>query len=230
MELTVVAAAFVAERFPRAEVAVMAGSSASGRRTATSDLDLLLIGPDAMFEDGRTSLAGSFAYAGEVVELFSYTEADFEQWVRRDLAAHRPVLLNMLLEGRSIRGGAHLEALRNRWRPVIEAGARASDHELATRRYEVTDLLDDLRDASDRLEQRVTAGLLFEKTAELVLLANGRWLATSKHLVRALQAWDPDRAAALAAPYLDRDFRACASQVEAELRLVGGRMQAGFVR
>ncbi|MGO2750158.1 MAG: hypothetical protein ACTIA6_08925 [Pseudoclavibacter sp.] len=230
MEPAEVAAVFVAERFPRAEIAVMAGSSATGRRTATSDIDLLLIGPDAMFNDGRTSLAASFAYAGEAIELFSYTGADFPKWVRSDLSGHRPVLLNMLLEGLPVRGGAQLRVLRDHWRPVFEQGPRVSEHELATRRYEVTDLLDDLRDASDLLEQRVTAGLLFDKTAELILLANGHWLATSKHLVRALRAWDSHRAAALAAPFLALEFLIFADQVEAELRLVGGRMQAGFIR
>ncbi|PPF44103.1 hypothetical protein C5B85_10685 [Pseudoclavibacter sp. AY1F1] len=230
MEPAEVAAAFVAECFPRAEIAVLAGSSATGRRTATSDIDLLLIGPEAMFDDGRTSLAASMAYEREVIELFSYTEADFARWVRSDLSGHRPVLLSMLQEGLPVRGGTQLAALRDHWRPIIEAGPQVSEHELATRRYEVTDLLDDLRDASDVLEQRVTAGLLFDKTAELILLTNGRWLATGKHLVRALRAWDPERAAALAAPFLGLEFLTFADQVEAELRLVGGRLQAGFIR
>lgn len=230
MEPLEVAVAFVGERFDLAEVAVMGGSSASGRRTATSDIDLLLIGPDAMYRDGRTSLAKSFVYAGEVIELFSYTDAGFEKWVTSDLATYRPVLLSMLLNGLPVRGGTHLESLRDRWRPVIEAGPVVTEHELSTRRYGVTDLLDDLRDARDPLEQRVTAGLLFEKTAELMLLANGRWLATSKHLVRALRAWNSDRAESLAVPFLDLDFRVFADQVEAELSLLGGRLQAGFVR
>ncbi|MBF4459575.1 nucleotidyltransferase domain-containing protein [Pseudoclavibacter sp. VKM Ac-2867] len=230
MEPLEVSAAFVAERFPRAEVAVMAGSSASGRRTATSDIDLLLIGPEEMFGSGRSSLATNVAYDGESMELFSYTEQAFEEWVGRDLATFRPVLLNMLAEGLEVRGGARLEELRKRWCPVLEVGPRAHEQELAARRYEVTDLLDDLRDAADPLEQRVTAGLLFEKTAELLLLTNGHWLASSKHLVRALRRWDAKHADDLAAPLLDLDFAAFADRVDAELRRVGGRVQAGFIR
>lgn len=49
----------VAAYFAAAEGVVLAGSSASGTCAPTSHLDLLLVGPDQMFDGHRTSLAAA---------------------------------------------------------------------------------------------------------------------------------------------------------------------------
>src|SRR5699024_7330283 len=46
---------FVSHHFPEASVAVLAGSTARGARTPSSDIDLLLLGEE-IFADERTSL------------------------------------------------------------------------------------------------------------------------------------------------------------------------------
>lgn len=229
MDYAAVAERFLVETFPRASVAIVAGSTARGERTATSDIDLLLIG-EHLFDDDRSSMAATYSFDGEVFEVFAYTPAGFEEWAARDLAGHRPVIVEMLLKGIAVRQNSTLPALREHWASRLATGPQLAVSESAFRRYVITDLLDDLRDCTDALEAHVIADLLFERTAELMLLTAGQWIGTGKWLPRRLRDWDPARADGLAAPLLSGDHAAFADLVQKELDLAGGRVQSGFVR
>ena len=102
---------FLVDKFPGATVAVVAGSTARGNRTRTSDIDLLLIG-DHMLAAQASSLAATFAFEGEVFEVFAYSPDGFEQWAQKGLGDYRPVIVNMLLEGIPVRGAAEVALLR----------------------------------------------------------------------------------------------------------------------
>lgn len=229
MQQTGVVEQFIAERFPGVLIALVAGSTATGKRTPTSDIDMLLIGEE-MLPPGVPSLAATYEYRGEIFEVFAYTREGFDNWARTGLSQYRPFIVNMLLEGAPIRGGLALSELRAYWRSIYDAGPVVSAHDLALRRYAVTDLLDDLRDASDPVERHVVAFTLFERTAELILLDGGRWIGTGKYLPRRLRELSLERADALTQPLIDGDLNTFGDRVEEELRSAGGRVQAGFVR
>ncbi|HJB64134.1 MAG TPA: hypothetical protein H9769_10555, partial [Candidatus Microbacterium pullistercoris] len=72
--------------------------------------------------------------------------------------------------------------------------------------------------------------LLYERTAELILLSNSRWIGAGKYLPRRLTEFDPDRAAALATPLIEGQHDRFATQIEIELDRAGGRIQEGFQR
>lgn len=220
---------FVAERFPRAEVAIVAGSTARATRTSTSDIDLLLLGED-LFEDDRESLAATYRFDGEVFEVFAYTERGFTNWAERGLAQHRPVILQMLLDGFTVRGAVERERFRSEWEPRFARGPVMDPAEHALRRYVITDVLDDFTDASDPLEQRILAALLFERVAELILLTNGRWIGAGKYLPRRLREFDADRAHLLSEPLLADDHALFARRIADELDRAGGRLQEGYER
>lgn len=221
---------FVASTYPLAEIAIVAGSTARGRRTPTSDIDLLLIG-DALFADtSKNSEAATHEFEDEIFEVFAYTPEGFEGWANRGIDQCRPVIVHMLVEGVPIRASTALDRLRARWGAILVAGPSFEAAESRFRRYVITDLLDDLRDATDALEQRVVAGLLFERTAELMLLEAGEWIATGKWLPRRLRALSEERAELLSAPLLAGDLGAFADRVDEELTRAGGRVQSGFVR
>lgn len=221
---------FVASAFPNATIAVMAGSTARGERTSTSDIDLLLIG-DVLFPDAETSsIATTLAFEGEIFEVFGYTPAAFEEWALRDIAQHRPVIVNMLLDGIAVRADAAFATLRERWATIRDAGPQVDAHELEVRRYIITDLLDDLGDAADPAERHVIAATLFERTAHLMLLDGARWIAAGKHLPRALRSMDPVRAAELIDPWVRGELDGFAAAAAAELDRAGGRVQADFTR
>jgi hypothetical protein len=220
---------FIETHFPAAATAVIAGSTARGERTASSDIDLLLIGED-LFDDGSDSAAATYAFEGEIFEVFAYTAAGFDEWAQRGIRQHRPVIVHMLVEGMPLRTGDDYAQLRARWAAALAEGPEVDPRELEFRRYVITDVLDDLRDAVDPLERQVLAGTLFEKTAELMLLSDRRWIGTGKYLPRRLRALDRDRVDALSSPLLRGDLALLADAVEHELARAGGRVQAGFTR
>lgn len=221
---------FLAERYPRAGIAIVAGSTAREERTHTSDIDLLLIDDDLFADGAQVSEAATHEFEGEIFEVFAYTTEGFREWADRGVAQHRPVILHMLAEGIPVRSTPVLGELQARWGAVLAAGPVLSESESRFRRYVITDLLDDLQDATDPLEQNVVAGLLFERMAELMLLVGGQWIGSGKWLPRRLRAWCPERADLLSTPLLAGDFPGFAAQVSEELVFAGGRVQAGFVR
>lgn len=220
---------FLVAEFPSADIAVLGGSTARGNRTATSDIDLLVIG-DRLFDDEKSSLAASFAFDGEVIEVFAYTQGAFEEWARAGMEQLRPVIVHLLVEGFGVRGGDELGELRDRWGRLLAEGPSVTPHDLELRRYVITDLLDDLHDAEDELEQAVIAWTLFSRVAELILLSARRWLGTGKYLPRRLRELDDARARDLSAALLAGDYSTFAEEVEAELQRAGGRVHAGFTR
>lgn len=220
---------FVATNFPAAAIAVVGGSTARGTRTATSDIDLLLVG-DGLFSGDRDSIAATYRFSGEVIEVFGYTSESFERWAHSGVAQYRPVIAEILVDGMTIRGGHDLDLLRERWREILAQGPLVTPHDLEMRRYVITDLLDDLADSTDPLEQRVIASTLFDRTAELILLANGRWIGTGKYLPRRLRAFSEHLTQQLSDPLLSGDLRAFSNEVQLRLQRAGGRVQTGFVR
>lgn len=229
MEFFDVTERFVSANFPKASVVVLAGSTSRSQRTATSDIDLLIIG-DAVFPDERVSLAATYRFEGEVFEVFAYTPEGFATWARRGFEQYRPVIVQMLMDGITVRGAEERERHRQDWSDQYAAGPTLIPSEFAIRRYVITDVLDDLRDSTDELERTVLASLLFERTAELVLLTNRRWIGAGKYLPRRLREFDRARAEALAAPLLERNYELFADRVAEELEHAGGRLQEGFER
>lgn len=220
---------FIASQFPNASIAVIGGSTGRGERTRTSDIDLLLIGDD-LLPGGAASTALTVEFGHEIFEVFAYTPAGFDDWAQRGIAEHRPVIVHMLVEGMRVRGDAEYERLRAEWAERLEEGPSVDPHQLEVLRYVITDVLDDLRDASDPLEKQVIAGILFGRTAELMLLTAGKWIGTGKYLPRRLRDLPEERVGALSAPYLRGDFTEMADAAERELVAAGGRLQSGFVR
>lgn len=230
MDHFAVAERFVAAHYPRADVAIVAGSTARGDRTSTSDIDLLLLGDDLFDVDGQTSEASTHDFDGEIFEVFAYTSRGFDEWAARGIAQHRPVTVHMLVDGIAIREDDQLGPLRQRWRSVLDAGPSLSAQESAFRRYVITDVLDDLEDAADPVEQRVEASILFERIAELMLLTEEQWIGAGKWLPRRLRELSVERADLLTLPLIESDYTTFAARVSAELERAGGRVQAGFVR
>lgn len=229
MDFVGIAERFIATHFPGASLGVIGGSTAAGARTATSDIDLLVIG-DRIFTDERTSLAASYDFEGELFEVFAYTPAGFEEWGERGLREFRPVIVDMLTSGCPVRDDGTYEAMRARWAVAYADGPIVADHQLALRRYVITDLIDDLADATDPIERHVIGATLYERLAELILLHSGRWIGAGKNLPRRLRALDADRAEALGSHLVAGDYSAFNELALRELEALGGRVNAGFVR
>jgi predicted nucleotidyltransferase len=179
--------ALVAERFPDARAAWLAGSVVSGDATPTSDLDItvLLPGPPAPFRE-------SLEYAGWPVELFVHTRETVARWIAKDLERRRPTLARLISSGVVLLdddgvGGA----LAAECASIVAAGpGPISDADRDSMRYGLTDTLDDLADATEGVLSAAVAFAVWEQAARLLLAMDGRWWGTGKWLVRELRAYD----------------------------------------
>lgn len=219
------------DRFPDALSVILAGSTAAGRATAGSDLDIaVLIGDGG--ETGRETIR----FEGRVVELFVHTRAGLAELFAADVASRSAILPSMYAAGLVLvdtRGEAA------RARALAEEALRKGPPALApetveTMRYRLTDALDDLADRDDRIEALAVAGFVLSTAADLLLDHHHAWTGGGKWLPRRLLEADAERGAAL----LEGHLRLCVSGDPAPLTdavaqildLVGGPLREGYRR
>ncbi len=217
------ARALISERFPAALAAFLGGSVLSGRRTATSDLDIVIVlpGPPAPYRE-------SLRWRGWPTETFVHDQESLERFFASDTARRRPTLARMCTDSVILAGREKtISRVRERAGSVLAAGPPPlGPDELDLARYGLTDLLDDLSGSTDPGETAIIGWNVWTATAELALLLAGHWLGTSKWLLRELRSADPALAdrmtAAVGDPVLLAD---CAEQV---LSRCGGRFWEGL--
>lgn len=219
------ARALVGERFPDAAGAFLGAGVLSDRRTATSDLDIVVLLAD---DDPRPPFRESLAWRGWPVELFVHTPQTARHWFGKDQARRRPTLARLFAEGVPLAGDDALASeVLALARQVLDQGPPAlSQGELDRRRYGLSDRLDDLAGSTDPGETVVIGWCVLTGTAELALLLGGRWLGSGKWLLRELRAADPELAGELLAA---RDDPAALTRLaDGVLARAGGRLWAGF--
>ncbi|MFB7512141.1 nucleotidyltransferase domain-containing protein [Streptomyces sp. NPDC056144] len=224
-------------RFPGARAVVLAGSTASGRATATSDLDIAVLLDDG---PGAETYRETIRHEGRVVELFVHTRTGLGELFAADVAARRAVLQTMYVNGIVLadRDGAAAEA-----RALAEADLLAGPPALApetveSKRYGLTDALDDLGDCADRVERLAVGGFVLGAAADLLCDHRGTWLGGGKWLPRRLLDADAAHDTAHGAALLDGHLRLCehdetaplVSAVSTVLALVGGPVREGYRR
>jgi hypothetical protein len=194
------ARALITERFPDALAAFLGGGILSEHRTATSDLDIVVVlaGPPAPYRE-------SLRWRSWPAETFVHDADSLEHFFARDTARRRPTLARLCTDGVILAGGKeHTDQVRERGKAVLAAGPPPlSREELELARYGLTDLLDDLSGSTDAGETAVIGWSLWTETAELALLLAGRWLGSGKWLLRELRAADPALAARMVAAISD---------------------------
>ncbi|CAL8977944.1 hypothetical protein CELL_02701 [Cellulomonas sp. T2.31MG-18] len=228
MDLVAFARRIVVERFPGARAAVLAGSVAAGRATATSDLDIVVLaGPDDRVRE-------AIRVEGVPVELFVHTDESVAYWFEREREQGRCTLAHMLATGLPL-AGAEVAQLQELARRHLAAGPSVWTAQLLEhRRFALTDALDDLAGATDAGERDVVAGQVLVMAAELALGSRGAWLGTGKWLLRRLREDDPELAEQLLTGHRSAvasgDVSGLVRLCDTVLDGVGGRLSEGFVR
>ncbi|WP_449483427.1 nucleotidyltransferase domain-containing protein [Streptomyces avidinii] len=220
------------DRFPGALAVILAGSTAAGRVTASSDLDIAVL-----VEDGDETCRETIRFEGRVVELFIHTRAGLAELFARDVAARRAVLQAMYAgglvlvdkDGAAGRARALAEADLRQGLPALDADT------VETKRYGLTDAVDDLVDAADPVERVVIAGSVLTGAAELLFDHHRAWTGGSgKWLPRRLLEADPERGTALLEGHLlactTGDPTALAGAASHVLDLTGGPLREGYRR
>ena len=212
----------VAERFPRADWAVVTGSVLTARRTAGSDLDIVVRLPDG---DPAAPHRASLYHRGWPVELFVHDGATLAHYLGTELAGRRPTLHRMVATGAAVAGDPGAE--RAACAAVLSAGpGPAGAAAVAAQRYGLTDVVDDLVHATDPGERVAITGTAWLAAAEAALLFGGHWTGRGKWLLRELQDLDPALAADWLAAAGDPD--AVAALIRRLLAPVGGPLFDGY--
>ncbi len=217
----------VRERFPGAVFAIVAGSILRGEGTPSSDIDLVVL-----HDKLENAWRESFVAGGFPVEAFVHDFETLNWFVDQDVAGGCPVLLDMLsggvVIGRDVERGRRLQADAD---AALARGPGAIGAERRNLlRYQITDLVDDLKDERPEAEVRAIAAALHQPLCDLALLGRGRWSGKGKWLPRLLLRLDP-----VLAERFDAAFRlAAAGQAGAlvalahdELALQGGPLFNG---
>ncbi|TDC24295.1 nucleotidyltransferase domain-containing protein [Streptomyces sp. 8K308] len=230
MDAIEAARAVVAEQHPEARAAFLGGSVVTGRRTATSDLDIVVL-----LHGAPAPYRASLQYADWPVEMFVHTEATWHAYVERELRKRRSPLLWMCADGQLLFDTDGLGALlAAQARKLTASGPPpASAEEIDDRRYAITDLLDDLAGSNDQNERLFISTELVRRTGELALAVGGSWGGGGKWLARRLGTTAPGLSTRLhhgLQQVLGGTVEPLTAVVDDVLRQAGGRFWVGYKR
>lgn len=212
----------VAELFPQAQWALLAGSVTTSQRTAGSDLDVVVVLSDG---DAQAPHRESRRWRGWPVELFVHDVGSLAFYLAKDLPNRRPIMHRMVATGIPLIGCP--QPWQQRCAATLAAGpAPLTEQERDWCRYALTDLLDDLTHAIDPAERTVVAAAAWTAVAEQALALADHWTGTGKWLLRELRDHDADFADQWVAAHADP--AATATLIRQVLDAHGGPLFEGY--
>ncbi|KQL50858.1 nucleotidyltransferase [Heyndrickxia shackletonii] len=222
------AALFVDQFFSNCDGAVLAGSVVRGEETDTSDLDIVVFDKNI-----NSSYRESFIEFGWPIEVFVHNLSSYKHFFDLDYKNAKPSMQRMIAEGLVVKDEGILDAIKEEAKAILEEGPeRWTDETIRSKRYFITDVLDDFIGCQNRAEGLFIANTLANLLHEFVLRTNGRWIGTSKWIIRALKKYDEKFAAdfvnAFDAFYQDSDKSRVIDLTDKVLEPYGGRLFEGF--
>ncbi|MGN8646793.1 nucleotidyltransferase domain-containing protein [Gracilibacillus sp. HCP3S3_G5_1] len=179
---------FIRSRFPDCEGALLAGSVVRGEATVTSDLDIVIFDRNIL-----SSYRESLSDYGWNIEIFVHNLTSYKDFFASDCERARPSMPKMVAEGKVIKDKGIIKAIKKEARELLDQGPEAwSTETLNTKRYFITDALDDLIGSDNRAESLFIANTLAEQISEFVLRTNKRWIGDSKWMIRSLKDYDKE--------------------------------------
>lgn len=176
------------ERFPQARVVFLAGSIVRHEGTATSDLDLVVV-----FNELKNAYRDSFYFEKWPVEAFVHDPQTLEYFFRSDCNSGCPSLPSMVCEGIEIPGSndfsSSLKKLASEY--LAKGPPEWKENEVASSRYFISDMIDDLRDPRNAAEMNATAASLYGVLANHFFRSKKLWSAKGKSIPRKLLKADP---------------------------------------
>jgi hypothetical protein len=168
----------------------LAGSIVRGEGTSYSDLDLVII-----FESLPAAYRESFYFQGFPVEAFVHDPETLNYFLREiDGPTGIPALAQMILEGIEIPEPNELsQSLKSLASVVMESGPPVlSDQDIQKMRYNLTNLIDDIRQFNSKDELVASGTVLYEALADYYFRSNKCWSAKGKSIPRILRQTDAD--------------------------------------
>jgi hypothetical protein len=223
------ARAFVAERHPDADAAILGGSTAQATHTPTSDLDIVVL-----HRDGADNYAETTRYGGWIVEAFVHTPSSLAFWYARERAARCAVLGDLCAQGILLTDRGPGEAWQREAQLYMERGPEPlTAQDCGLRRYELSSSLDDLRGSTVAAESFAIAADVFRQSVELLLLQHGKWLGKGKWAIRRLEQLPANECAAGLTDWAASPERSPEQLIQVAALVLegsGGYLMEGFLR
>lgn len=219
---------FIQKYFPNCQGALLAGSVVRGEATETSDLDIIVF-DQHLGSAYRESLV-DFDWA---IEVFVHNLTSYKEYFASDCERARPSLPRMVSEGIVLKDDGIIGSIKIEANFLLDKGPKEwSEQTKRMKRYFITDALDDFIGSSNRAEELFIANTLAELVSEFVLRTNGKWIGTSKWIVRSLKQYDEQFAEefinAFDLYYKTGDKQKVIQFVDYVLQPYGGRLFEGF--
>lgn len=223
-----VAANYINDYFPNADVAIVGGSVVRGEGTENSDLDIFVCG-----DFSEAPYRKSLIYQEWPIEVFVHDKVTYLNFYSIDAFEGRATLPRIVSEGYVIKDRGMAEKIKDEANQVLAKGPIPwTEKELMIKQYFLTDLLDDFEGCTKREEGIYIAGKLAESSHEFLLRTNGSWTGHSKWIPRAMRKFDPDEAEALTLAlddyYVKNEKASLIQYVDQLLAKHGGRLFDGF--
>ncbi|WP_409274550.1 nucleotidyltransferase domain-containing protein [Neobacillus sp. SCS-31] len=177
---------FINAKFPNCQAALLAGSVVRGEATATSDLDIVIFDGN-LFAPYRESLIDN----GWPIELFVHNLTSYRDFFQSDIERGVPSLVRMVSEGIILKGPDIIAPIKEEAKKLMEKGPEEWTEDLiVTKRYFLTDVLEDFIGSTNRAESIFIALTLANLSSEFVLRVNRKWIGKSKWIVRSHREYD----------------------------------------
>lgn len=174
-------------KYPTAEFAFLAGSIVRGEGTAFSDLDIVVI-----YRDLPNAFRESFYFGGFPVETFVHTPETLNYFMHDDWASGFPIMPNMICEGIVVPAAGELsEKLKKLAENYLAKTPPLTNEQLDALRYQITNLIDDVRAPGAKEYLTATGAELYEVLADFYFRAGNFQSAKNKSIPRRLEIINP---------------------------------------
>ncbi|MDX1700126.1 MAG: nucleotidyltransferase domain-containing protein [Melioribacteraceae bacterium] len=219
---------FVHRHYPNCQGALLAGSVVRGEATETSDLDIVVFDKNI-----KSSYRESFVEFGWAIEVFVHNLTSYKLYFEDDCIRARPSMPRMVSEGIVLKDDGIIELLKYEADKLLKKGPEVwSLDTIKTKRYFLTDALDDFIGCSNRAEEIFITNTLATLLSEFVLRTNSKWIGDSKWIVRSLNQFDEKYAAhfieAFDCYYKTGEKNQIINLVDKALQPHGGRLFEGY--
>ena len=224
----VAAKQFIDKHFPNCQGALLAGSVVRGDATETSDLDIVIF--DKRLTSSYRESMFDFGWA---IEIFAHNLTSYKYFIELDCKAAKPSMPRMISEGIILRDEGIIESIKKETKDILEKGPEIwSEETVSTKRYFITDALDDFLGSNNRAEEIFIANTLADLVHEFVLRTNRQWIGSSKWIIRSLNQYDEEFTEefveAFNVFYITGEKNKIVQLVDKVLEPYGGRLFEGF--
>jgi predicted nucleotidyltransferase len=214
------------QHYPEAKTAFLGGSSAQGKATPYSDLDIVIL-----FEKLDHAYREAFEFEGIKIDAFIHDPETLEYFYEQyDVSTKMLGLPSMIGKGVEFpEKTAFGAALQERANALLNSKPTFTEKDCDSYRFQITDLLDDLKGCPEHSHEfYATAQELHRKLAEFILLLNGHWIGSGKILVRLLEACDSRMATDLFQSFQTLELEKISAFTQKILSTHGGLLWVGF--